>query len=121
MTREEAIECLEIVRIDYDIAYKDSPIREALNMAIEELKKEVKIMTLAEAIKILNSWLGYFKEEYADWEQNDEIVALDKVVKEVKTGTWEPQGFVYRCSCCGNVENVTDLYCRICGAKMGEE
>lgn len=39
MTREEAIEYLEIERTDYDMAvYKDSPIREALNMAIEALK-----------------------------------------------------------------------------------
>lgn len=40
MTREEAIEYLEIERTDYDIAvYRESPIREALNMAIEALKE----------------------------------------------------------------------------------
>ena len=39
-TREEAIEYLEIERTDYDIAiYRESPIREALNMAIEALKE----------------------------------------------------------------------------------
>lgn len=40
MTRKEAIEYLEIERTDYDMAvYRESPIREALNMAIEALKQ----------------------------------------------------------------------------------
>ena len=40
MTREEAMEYLEIERTDYDMAvYNDSPMREALNMAIEALAK----------------------------------------------------------------------------------
>lgn len=42
MTRREAIEYLEIERTDYDIAvYRESPIREALNMAIEALSQPV--------------------------------------------------------------------------------
>ena len=40
MTRAEAMEYLEIERTDYDMAvYNDSPMKEALNMAIEALEQ----------------------------------------------------------------------------------
>ena len=63
-------------------------------------------MTRNEAIKILNAWLAYFKEEYEDWEQTDEAVALDTLLREPGYAT------------CSEVLAEGQSFCPVCGSKV---
>lgn len=86
MTREEAIEYLEMVRCDYDVFYKDSPVRESLNMAIEALKEEPRPT-------------GHFEEVSNMW--GDTLWRCDRCgVEWICECTSEEYG-VYYCPNCG--------------------
>ena len=45
-----------------------------------------------------------------------DIVACKVALQALKTATWEPNGAMYKCSNCGNIEAAPDRYCRMCGA-----
>lgn len=95
MTREEAIEYLEIERTDYDMAvvYNDSPIREALNMAIEALK-EPEPITLTYDEKCI--FLAAISRERRRCQEIDAeadtinplVPIVDSIIRKVRAVLW---------------------------------